>query len=65
MIARQQIRQGIDPSLAKRKERMTREHARANQKFLATRPKVVFDAKLPQSQKKAISSMPYFSECAA
>ena len=37
IIARQQIRQGIDPSLAKRKERLTREHARANQVLMLAR----------------------------
>ena len=46
ILARQQIRQGIDPSLAKRKERLTREHARANQ--VLTLARKWFDAKLPQ-----------------
>ena len=44
IIARQQIRQGIDPSLAKRKERLTREHARANQ--VLTLARKWFDAKI-------------------
>ena len=48
IIARQQIRQGIDPSLAKRKERLTREHARTNQ--VLTLARNWFDANIEQKK---------------
>ncbi len=48
IIAHQQIRQGIDPSLAKRKERLTREHARANQVLMLARK--WFDANIEQKK---------------
>ncbi len=46
IIARQQIRQGIDSSLVMRKERLTRERAHANQ--VLTLARKWFDAELPQ-----------------